>query len=202
LAAENVNHTSNTMRQATLDILDADLRGKYNEYKKYPYNDRYKLFRHDIRIDPYIANQKLAEIETFNLNWSEPIKYSEHPDINSIITENGVGIYVFFVQPNRLVLGMPRVPIYVGISGERESSRPLKERLKDYFNLNQIKRRDAVHQALQMYYDEVYFCYCIYDGNSEDLSQIERLLHEFFSPKFAKRDFEPETKQAQKSWNI
>lgn len=54
---------------------------------------------------------------------------------------------------------------------------------------------------LQMYYNHVYVQYALFDGNFQELEKLEVSLHEYFYPRFGKRDFEPETKNAQSAWN-
>lgn len=96
---------------------------------------------------------------------------------------------------------MPKHVIYVGIAGERGSGRPLRDRLKDYYNINALKKRSGIHKALQLYYDEAYFSYALYNGSYQDIENLEVLLHEFFSPKWATRDYEPSTKAAKAAWS-
>jgi hypothetical protein len=50
-------------------------------------------------------------------------------EIEQIIGENHTGFYMFIVKPNNVVYEMPKNIFYVGMSGERNSNRPLKEHL-------------------------------------------------------------------------
>ncbi len=185
--------------QATLDLLDADIRNDVARYNSYPFKDRHKLYSHSIRIDPFWSNSKTAEIKP--LIWSEYYKYSEHPNFEKIIKTNDIGIYIMYVRPEHLLLEMPQHVMYVGISGEHGSARPLKERLMDYFLISKIKLRNNIHMMLQLYYDHVYIRYALFKGKYQDLEKLESTLHEFYYPKFGKRDFEPDTKAAQSAWN-
>jgi hypothetical protein len=185
--------------QATLDLLDADLRAESNRYNNYPFKDRHKIFSHAIRIDPFWSNQKNAQITA--LNWSAQYRYADHPNFEQIINTNDIGVYVMYVRPQNLVIDMPQYVMYVGISGEHGSARPLKERLMDYFYISKLKLRNNVHQMLQMYYDHVYIKYALFNGNYNSLEDLESTLHEFFYPRFGKRDFQPETKAAHGAWN-
>lgn len=187
------------IKQATLDLLDADLRSHVSRYKSYPYNDRYKLFSHFIKVDPDWSDKKYSQITGFN--WSQPFRFADHPNFEQIINSNLIGIYVMYVRPANLLLDMPQHVMYVGISGEKGSARPLQDRLMDYFYIEKIKLRENIHQFLQLYYEHVYIRYSLFSGSYQDLEELEKVLHEYFFPRFGKRDFEPETKAAQSAWN-
>lgn len=192
------------MRHKTLDILDADLQADYDKYVNLDYEDRFKIFSHDIRIDPLHSEKKYLEIEPFlsKLNW-KTVKYYEacEQDLITEITDNSIGIYFFSVRPKQTILGLPSYVLYVGIAGEKGSERPLRDRLCDYLRIGSLRKRQNVHKFLQLYYKEAYITYSFYDGDYKDLEKLENLLHEYFQPKFAIRDFDPETKAARKSWN-
>lgn len=190
------------MKQETLDILDASLREEQNKILSMDYENRFGLFsRRHVRIDPKWSEVKYGEINLTLLNWQTPFKYSDKPNLNTLITEDKIGIYVMYVQPNNTILNMPKFVMNVGIAGEDGSNRSLKDRLKDYYRLNEIKKRTNIHRFLKMYYENVYIVYSYYDGPYEDMEVLEKKLHEFFYPLFNLRDFEPETKKAQKAWN-
>lgn len=185
--------------QATLDLLDADLRAKATHYKDLPFDDRQKLFTHPIRIDPYRSEEKYPKIP--KLKWSKKYKFSDHPNFERIITSKQIGIYVMYIRPPNLINDMPQFVMYVGISGENGSGRPLRERLMDYFQISKLKIRTNVHKMLQLYYEHVYIKYALYNGKYSNLESIEMALHEFYYPKFGKRDFEPDTAKAHSAWN-
>lgn len=187
------------IKQATLDLLDADLRKDVRRYNRYPFKDRHKIFSHTVRIDPYWSNKKFRQLRA--LSWSNDFKFSDHPNFEQIINSNDIGIYIMYVRPKNLVMEMPRHVMYVGISGEHGSARPLKERLMDYFYISEIKLRENIHTMLQLYYDHVYIRYALFNGTFQALEELETSLHEFYYPKFGKRDFEPETKASHSAWN-
>lgn len=137
--------------QATLDLLDASLRTEEQRYRSYPYKDRYKLFNHWIRIDPDWSDQKFAQIPP-SISWSQPYKFADHPNFEQLITSEDIGIYLMFVRPTNMLDDMPQQVMYVGISGERGSERPLKERLMDYFYLSKMPLRSNIETMLQLYY--------------------------------------------------
>ncbi len=185
--------------QATLDLLDSELRKSTKRYKRMPFEDRHKLYVHEIRIDPYLSNKMYSKIKS--LSWSQQFKYSEHPDFEKLIKSNDIGVYIMYVRPNDLIMEMPQHVMYVGISGENGSARPLRKRLNDYFYFKKIKLRDNIHKMLQMYYEHVFIRYAFFKGSYQDLEYLEKYLHEYFYPRFGKRDFEPQTKAAQSAWN-
>ena len=193
---------SRFMKQSTLDILDASLRTDNNKYYSMSEEDRYALFtRKPVRIDPQKSDDIYPQINTANFTWSAPIKYSSFPDFKSLITSNQIGNYIMYVQPENTILGMPKYVLYVGISGENGSSRPLKERLNDYFYISGLKKRSNVHKLLQLYYKHVYIVYSLYNGSFSDLENDEKIFHEYYYPIYCDRDFSPETKKGRKAWN-
>lgn len=187
------------IKQSTYDLLDASLRRDVDRYKGYPYKDRYKIFSHNIKVDPYWCEKKYVEIP--KLEWVGPFKYSDFPNFEQIITSDSVGLYMMYVRPNIMIEDMPQHVMYVGISGEHGSLRPLKDRLMDYFYIEKIKIRENVHTMLQLYYDNVYIKFTLFEGTYQQLEAVETALQEFYFPKFGKRDFEPQTKKAQSAWN-
>ncbi len=190
-----------SVKQKTLDILDASLRTDYKRYHAYPYLDRFKIFSHNIKIDPHWSDQKFKDIPT-NFKWSQPYRFADYPDFETIILTNDIGIYMMYVCPHNMIDDMPKHAMYVGISGEHGSARPLKERLMDYFSLPKMKLRQNIHTMLQMYLDHVYIKFCLMPNYSfSDVETLEETFHEYYYPKFGKRDFEPQTKTAQSAWN-
>lgn len=192
------------IQQKTLDLLDADLRGHAERYYSLPYDDRYAFFSHkskNLRIDPNWSSQKFPETEQFNFDWQE-VKYSDHPDFDTLLrNDERIGIYIFWVKPPNTILDMPKYVMYVGISGERGSNRALKDRLKEYFYINKLKLRKNVHKMLQLYYEYTYISFSLLENNYEEIERLEVCLHEFFSPLYNTRDFEPPTKAARSAWN-
>jgi hypothetical protein len=190
------------MKQRTLDILDSSLRDGQKEFTDLPDHYRFATStRKNPRIDPKLSEEAFLDYDSTKFKWSTPVKFADKPDFNSIIIDNKIGIYLMYVQPLNTILEMPRYLMYVGISGEKGSARPLKERLQDYLNIGQLKKRTSVHQFIQMYYENVYIVYSLYDGDYKELEEVEQTLHEFFYPLYADREFKPRTKQNRKSWS-
>lgn len=191
------------VRTTTLDIIDADLQKNYKKYLGMDYDIRLKLFTHDIRIDPCHSERKYKKIKTYMrmLKWKE-FKYSDacRNNLPSDLKSKQIGIYFLTVKPEHTILDLPCFVLYVGISGEGGSGRSLGERLSDYLRLSSVKKRENIHKVLQLYYEEAYVNYSFFAGTSKQLETLENLLHEYFNPKFALRDFDPATKKARKAW--
>lgn len=191
------------IQQATLDILDSELRREYDRYRTMPYKDRVKIFSiPNMRIDPNWSNKKFEELRGAILDWSDPIRYSEKPKFQKLIDSDEKGVYMMIVKPLNTILNLPQYVMYIGISGEKGSQRSLKDRLTDYQYLEKIKKRDSIHQMLQLYYEEVYIVYSLYKGRFEELERLEGILHEYYNPVYGKREFSPPTKAAKRAWTF
>jgi len=182
------------LQQATLDLLDAELRKKSSEFRNYPDDVRFKFYRMEFLIDPLNWEKFYPRSSRYNYNWKE-FKFSDLPNLDRLIKSDDPGVYIFYIKPPALINDLPKFVLYVGIS-----NRPLKERLKDYFNLSKIKKRENIHKMLQLYYDHIYVCYSVLSIGSTELSKLEKALHGFFYPIEARRDFPAELKKAQKAW--
>lgn len=192
------------MKTETLDILDADLQAHYNKYATMSYDDREKLFTHNILVDPARSEEYWREnrSQLEALSWTT-VRYCEAAKNGHIddLDKHRIGIYVFIARPEHQIMSLPHFVLYVGIAGEN-SNRSLRDRLRDYFRIRQIQKRENIHKFLQLYYHETYIMYTYFDGPSEDLKALEVALHEFFQPKIPIREYSPETKSARRAWQI
>jgi hypothetical protein len=190
------------MKTATLDILDKNLSSEHQQWVSLNFDIRKRNYTENLLCDVINWEFYYNQIEAYNLNWSE-FKYDSIEDlsqIDQIIEENHTGFYMFIVKPNNAIYEMPKNVFYVGMSGENNSNRPLKERLKDYFNLDKIKKRNAVIRLLHKYYPNVYIAYSLYNGSTTILKQIESSLIGFFYPLCNKDDFPIELKNDKKAF--
>ena len=122
------------MTKATFDLIDAPLGDAYGHYQGLEDEVRFMTYRREFSVDPSNWEQNLPPEWVFGLNWKE-YRYSEiqqRNDLNEVIPEDDPGIYIFYTRPNQLVYKFPQFAFYIGISNERNSQRPLRERLKDY----------------------------------------------------------------------
>lgn len=190
------------MWQRTLDLIDADLRQGHDRYLGYPPQDRWQLYKRSIQADP----TRWAEFDAYfsgqQLVWQE-FRYGDAVaanDIETRIQSDSPGLYIFFIRPNTLISGFSRLPLYIGISGDRDSERPLKERLVEYFRLSTVAKRNNVHQMLQMYYPHTWVSYTLLDWDTAQLKELETRLHEYLGIEFATQAYTPETKAARSAF--
>jgi hypothetical protein len=185
------------MKQRTLDILDKELSRTNDYYSKLTDEVRFRFLREEFLLDQFYWDKYFPEINKFSYSWQE-FKYTDisQPDaLDQLIPTDDIGVYLFVVKAENLFLGMPVYVFYVGISGEKGSERPLRERLKDYFRYNQLKKRKQVHRLLSMYYKNVYVKYSIMKISNKLLEQLEVDLHGFYYPICNERDFPVKLKE-------
>jgi hypothetical protein len=190
------------MKTATLDILDKELSNKFQDWQDSNFEKRKRNYTESLVLDIPNWARYHQQIETYNLNWAE-FKYDSIEDlsnIDKIINFDDTGFYMFIVKPNNCIYDMPKNVFYVGMSGENNSKRPLRERLKDYFRLDKVKKRDAVMRLLHKYYPNVYVAYSLYNAETTILRQIESSLIGFFYPLCNKDDFPIDLKQDKKAF--
>jgi hypothetical protein len=190
------------MKTATLDVLDKEITQEFQDWQYPEFEKRKRNYTEDIVLDIPNWEKYYADIEQYSLQWNE-FKYdsiNNVAELDQIIRENHTGFYMFIVKPNNSIYDMPKNVFYVGMSGENNSNRPLKERLKDYYNLDKIKKRNAVIRLLHKYYPNVYIAYSLYNESTNILKQIESSLIGFFYPLCNKDDFPVELKNDKKAF--
>jgi hypothetical protein len=190
------------MKTATLDILDKELSQEFHAWQPSDFEKRKRNYTENITMDIPNWKQYYSEIEPYKLQWKE-FKYDRINDldeIDQIINSTETGFYMFIVKPNETIYDMPKNVFYVGMSGENNSNRPLKERLKDYFKLDKIKKRNTIIRLLYKYHPNVYIAYSLYNGSTTVLKQIESSLIGFFYPLCNKDDFPIELKEDKKAF--
>lgn len=190
------------LKQKTFDVLDAGISEKYNTYLISPPEMRERFFTESFWLDAPNWETYHAQIAAIDFNWQE-FKYSEitvNNQIENIIPTDETGIYMFFVKPTNQIYDMPKFVLYVGIAGENNQLRPVRERLKDYFNFNSVKKRDAVLRLLQKYYKNTYVAYSLLGVGTSELKRIETALLGYFYPRPNKDDFPLELKPIKKSF--
>ncbi len=190
------------MRTATLDILDKEISKEHLDWLVPDFDKRKRNYTESLLCDIINWEKYYNEIDKYNLTWTE-FKYDSIRDlseIDEIIKENHTGFYMFIVKPQKAIYDMPKNVFYIGMSGENDSKRPLKDRLKDYFRINEVKKRNAVIRLLHKYYPNVYVAYTLYNDNTKILKQIESSLIGFFYPLCNKDDFPIELKPDKKAF--
>lgn len=198
--------TRTKVQKATIDLFDESLGEAYGYHQALPPPVRFKLYRQEFSIDPQNWIDYRPPEWVFALNWRE-YRYADVrqlDDLKLLIPEDDPGIYIFYTRPDRLLHCVPQFPFYVGISNERGSNRPLRERLNDYVPtaLSAIRKRKNIHRMLQMYYSQIWVVFALTSKPSSELKKIEEQIHGFVHPCFARRDFPTRIKNQQKAWGI
>ncbi len=195
------------MEKLTLDILDA-INPVYAQYQGIlPEIVRYNEYTSHFTLNNQAWNDHYKTIVSISFNWQE-IRYSDVVNkavrIDDVIP-NTIGVYLFVVRPLNLVNDLPKYVYYVGIAGANGSKRSLNERLKDYFAVSQLKKRDSVRILIYKHYENVFINYSsISLPFGTTLEQIEKSLIGFFGTHLlANRDDIPVKLQPQsKAFNI
>lgn len=191
------------MALSTLDILDKDLSRVNDYYLKLPPEVRFRFLREEFLLDKNYWDTHYANLSSIPFDWKE-FKYAEiskTSDLDQIVNSDETGVYLFVIKSDQLIYDLPKFVFYVGIAGEGKSQRPLKERLKDYFHISEIKKRKKVHRMLNMYHKNVYVAFSLLrKGKNIDLEKIEEDLHGFFYPVCGERDFPVQLKDIKKSF--
>lgn len=107
---------------------------------------------------------------------------------------------MFIIKPNDPIYDCPKNVFYIGISGENNRNRPVRDRIKDYFQHSKLKKRDAVMRLLGKYFRNVYVAYTYCVEPTIILKEIESSLIGFFYPICNKDDFPVELKVEQKAF--
>ena len=189
------------IKNSTFDLLDASYTTEVVDYLALDDKLRYKNSEETFILDPNYWEKYYQLIASFNctFNWHE-FKFDSRPDLDTLILSNDIGLYMFIIKPLGRICDLPKYVIYVGISGEKGSNRPLKERLNDYLNFNVIKKRKKLHRLLSKYYGEAYVSYTTVNITWQQLEQLENALHGFFVPIANDRDFPVEIKNIKKAF--
>ncbi|KAB2654361.1 MAG: hypothetical protein DVB32_09645 [Verrucomicrobia bacterium] len=184
---------------ATFDMLDA-----YERLQDRPDGTRFPDYREEFCTDPFLWKRHEPPAWAFELEWHE-FQYSEisNPSrLNEIINSESPGLYVFYVRPERLIYNFPQFALYVGISNERGSCRPLRERLQDYLpgRIAQIVKRKNIERMLIHYYGALRVAYSLTERPSAELMELEKNLHGFIYPRYSRRDYPVDIKNQQKAF--
>ena len=192
------------MPKATFDPFDAPLGDAYGHYQALGDADRFTLYRREFSVDPRKWSQHKPAAWVLGLHWQE-YRYADvqqRDDLEQLIPEDDPGIYIFYARPDRLVHRFPEFAFYVGISNERGTNRPLRERLKEYVPaaLSTIRKRQNIHRMLQLYYGQIWVAYALAPKSSSVLRRVEGQLHGFVHPCFSRRDFPADIKRQQQAF--
>jgi hypothetical protein len=186
----------------TLDILDASIPDEFNKWQGLTDEVRFAHYKEIIRTDPTHWKRHQPADWAFNLPWAE-FRYADVKDsaiLKTIITSTQPGIYIFYIRPEKVLYQFPQLALYVGISNEGNSQRPLRDRLKDYLpsTVASKNRREHIDRMLKLYYGVIWVAYALTDRPSNELEALEEKLHGFIYPRYDRRDFPVDIKTQQK----
>ena len=134
-----------------------------------------------------------------NLSWKS-IAYGEENGHSKI--PNKRGVYAFTVFIPSAVLPPHGYILYIGIAG-RNSSRSLRERYKDYLNVDKvIKERPRLAFAFGNWRKVTRFFFAAIGPNvtSRKLQLLEKQLNTAVIPRYAMGDIEAETKAMRRAF--
>lgn len=192
------------MRQRTLDILDAALRQGFTHYSGSPSVDRIQFYRREFLCDPTDWTKLYKLISQHTFSWQE-FRFRDavaNNDLDTRIPSTDPGLYIFYVRPENLFYNFPQLALYIGISNATGSRRALRERLKDYMNLERILKRKNVHQMLQLYYEHVWVTFSLLSLPAAQMLELETHVHDFLGPPFGRSAYSISVKGAQSAWDI
>ena len=180
-------------KPVTFDPMDAPLWEAYQHYQALSDDVRASLYHHLFWADPKNWQRHTPPDWIFRLDW-RTYRYSDMDDsvkLRTAVSEDRAGIYIFSASPERLIEDFPRFALYVGISNERNSRRPLRERLGDYLptSISQIRKRKSVHKLLRLYFQYVWVHFAYVDKPSKEITSAEEKLHGYLAPPAAERDY-------------
>lgn len=189
---------------ATQDLLDPTIPGSYANYQNDPDEKRFPHYRATFCTDPVLWKRHEPPPWAFSLSWAE-FKYTDATDskkLDALISSTDPGLYVFYIRPEKVINQFPRFALYVGISNEGNSNRPLRTRLKDYLpeRIAAKKKRKQIDRMVRLYYGVLWVAYTLSNRPSAELEKLEQALHGFFYPVYDRRDFPVDIKDQQKAF--
>jgi len=191
---------------ATFDILDAMIPDAFAAWQAYPDAVRFKSYREEFSTDPVLWTRHKPPAWAFSLQWDE-FRYADISSpsaLDAIITSKDPGLYIFYIRPEALINGFPNFALYIGISNESGSNRPLRDRLKDYLpgKISVLAKRTQIDCMIRRYYGVLRVAYSLISRSSADLEALEQKLHGFIYPRYDRRDWPVDIKTQQKAFGI
>lgn len=127
------------------------------------------------------------------LNW-QSIRYNDEEEIEKIPNDKK-GVYAFAVCHENSILPPHGYILYIGMVG-KNSGRCLRDRYKDYLNINTVKKRDNIAQMIGNWSKVLRFFYApIAEISSDDLEALEKQLNSALIPPYALKDMDAKVKK-------
>jgi len=177
----------------TFDPVDAPLWEAFGHYQSLSDDVRSRLYQHEIWTDPKNWQRNRPPAWVRQLKW-KVFRYADvdtPTKLEQVVSRTAPGIYIFSVFPDVTIARFPALALYVGISNEKGSSRPLRERLKEYLpsRMSVIRKRKNIHKMLRLYYGYIWVYFCYVNKPSPMLRRAEQKLHGYLAPPAAERDY-------------
>lgn len=111
------------------------------------------------------------------------------------------GVYAFAVCQQSQVLPPHGYILYIGIAG-RDSRRPLRERYKDYLDVNKVRKRSRIALMIGNWSEVLRFYFAAVDDDisSDDLQDIERQLNTALLPPYSDRDLDADVREMRRAF--
>ena len=157
----------------------------------------------DFKI-PFVLSPKGLMAEKYaipKLVW-DSIRYNDDAELDRVPNDRR-GVYAFVVCNNNDVLPLHGYVLYIGIAG-RDSSRPLRERYKDYLNIRKVIKRDQIVQMIGTWHEVLRFFFAPVDNavSSDELKALEIQLNSALMPPFSEGDLEADLKRKRKAFRL
>ncbi len=117
------------------------------------------------------------------------------------VPSNKRGVYAFAVCQQSQVLPPHGYILYIGIAG-RDSDRPLRDRYKDYLNVNKVRKRSRIAFMIGNWHEVLRFYYASVDDDfpSRDLQDLERQLNTALLPPYSDRDLDADVREMRRAF--
>jgi len=140
-----------------LDILDNIQREHQVYLTMKPDFERLQINRSQFLLDNITWEKYTAELADKNFSWNE-VKYSDLADEViqfADVFPDATGVYLLIVRPNIVINNAPKFVYYVGIAGSTDTGNPLRDRIRNYFQLSHLKKRNQVEILINKYYSNL-----------------------------------------------
>ena len=117
------------------------------------------------------------------------------------IPDDKRGVYGFAVRVDSEVLPPHGYILYMGIAG-RNSSRPLRERYRDYLYPKKVIKRGGIARVIGNWRTILQFVFAPVDNaiSTDDLQVLEIQLNTALIPPYSEQDIEAELRTRRRAW--
>ena len=132
-----------------------------------------------------------------SLDW-HAIQYG--PAAADQVPDDRRGIYAFAIRIESAVLPPHGYILYLGIAG-RDSDRSLRERYRDYLNLNKVRKRVGIARMIADWHEVLQFIFAPVDDvfTTQDLQRLETQLNTALIPPYSEQDIDAEVRSRRRA---